>query len=303
MVGEIFVSTIARSTQKTLEKIIDDKSDNIEGGAVYKKYLEVRSMDKGFIDFLEMGGAGLATSKAEGAEITLGTIREGTLTRIAPTTYAIALAITEEAFEDGLYPEAIALSRRNKRAMFKTVEYVAASHLARMFNANFTLGDGLCLGNANHLLPDGSAFSNIAATAIAPCRQAVIIAKSAVKKYPGHDGLIEGWKLAKIICPTEQESVWEGVTESEKAPEPGAFNEINVVKKMRLEVVGVQYWNNTTTSYAFQTDAEDGACLYWRRKPRSASWVDNNNMVMKNSISSRFVVTTIDARGWYCVNA
>lgn len=293
MSGTVFTSTIANSLKETLNVIVDDKSDGYESGLLMKKWCEEMSMKDNYEDDLEMGGPGLASDKPEGTEIALGTIREGFLTRYLARTYALKLIVTEEAMEDAKYPEAIKAAKRLKRSMFKTIDIDATAILQRMFNASYVGGDGVALGSASHTLPHGGTWSNILATPMSPSRMAVIVARTQAAQYPGHDGITEGATLKKILCPEAQWATWMGIVGSTHAPEAGEFNEINIVNsELGLEVVANKYWTNTTTNWAILTDAENGINFRFRRKPRSNTWVDNDNMVMKYGISARW------ARGW-----
>jgi hypothetical protein len=293
MAGTIFTSTIANSLKETLNEIIDDKSDGYEASLVCRKYVEDMNMKDNYEDDLEMGGPGLASEKAEGTEIPLGTIREGYITRYSSRTFGLKIIATEEALEDSKYDKVIAAARRLKRAMYKTIDIDCANMLARAFNTSYVGGDGLPLISASHTLPHGGTWSNTLATPFSPSRAAVIIGTSQIRKYPGHDGIIEGNEPKKVLCPTEQWATWRGIVGSTHAPEAGEFNEINVVNSdLNLEVVPVKYWTNTTTNWIMLTDAENGFSIRYRRRPRSRTWIDNDNEQMKYGISARW------ARGW-----
>ena len=300
----IFTTTVVNSLKETLEEIIDDTTDGLESGAVYKRYMREQGMDDAWEDDLEMGGPGLASEMNEGEDVPTGAIREGYTTRYIARKFGLRLNITEEAIEDSKYPQVLKGARRLKRSMNKTIEIDCASILARAFNTSYIGGDGKPLCSSTHTLPHGGTFSNVMATPMSPSRIAVTIATSQIRKYPGHDGITEGAEPKKIVCPTEQWAVWAGIVGSEKAPEPGAFNEINVVKsELGLDVVPVKYWSNTTTNWMIFTDADGGPNLRWRRRPRSRSWVENSNEVMCYLISARWARGWSDPRSVYGVEA
>lgn len=289
----ILTSSIANSLKETLDEIIDDSTDGIEANAVYTGYMDTKSMKDNYEDDLEMGGPGLASEKPEGSEISVGTIREGVLTRYIARTFAQKLIITEEAIEDAKYPEAINAARRLKRAMFKTVEYDCANILARGWNTSYLGGDGLPLFSASHTLPNGGSFSNTLSTPMSPSVAAVTEMTTAIHKLPGHDGLIEGYNPTKVVCPEAQWAVWSQILNSNFTPTAGNFAEINVVKQdLSLKVIPVRFWSNTDTNWLMLTDADNGLQLRWRRKARGRSWVDNDHENMKFSVSARW------ARGW-----
>jgi hypothetical protein len=295
----VFTSTIANTLKKTLNKIVDDGEDGYVKKSVYPKYFDESSTEEAWVDDLEVGGPGLASDVMEGAEIPLGEIREGVMTRYVMRKIGLRLMVSDEAMDDCKYPEAIKAARRIKRAMTKTFDYDAANQLARAWDTNYPLGDGLPLCSASHTIPGGSTFSNTLAIPMSPSRAALIVVRAAVNKLPGHDGLIEGYRLEKILCPTEQASAWEAIIGSEKSPEPGNFSEINVTYKWKLDVVEVPYWQNTTTNWMVKTDCEDGLRWLWRNRMASKTYVENSNEVMVYQMSARYARGCSDARAVY----
>lgn len=291
---EIFTGTVANGLKKTLNKVITDKTDNLESKMVLKRWCKQPSMEDNYEDDLEVGGPGLATEKPEGQEIAIGTIQEGYITRYIARTFALRLLITEEAMEDCKYPEMIKAAKRLKRAMMKTADIDAANMKVRGFNTAYVGGDGLPLWSASHTLPGGGTFSNTMATPMSPSRIGLQTALTQIKKFPSQDGIVEGYEGEKILCPIEQEFLWEEIVGSKMAPEAGEFNRINVVNRLfgMSDIVADPHWSNTTTNWAVQTDAEDGFQFRWRRRPRARTWVENSHEVMMHSQSARW------ARGW-----
>jgi hypothetical protein len=286
----VFTSTLANTLKATLEKIIDDNT--MERDTIFTKYCEIKKQTDFFEDDLETGGPGLASEVNEGAEVPMGSIKEGFLTRYIARKFGLRLIISEEMMEDGKYPKAINAAKRLHRALWKTADIDATGMLIRAFNTSFTGGDGQPLCSASHTLPHGGTFSNVLATPMTPSRASVIIARTQALLLPGHDGITEGYDLKRVLFPTAQWGVWEGLVKSTKVPESNA-NEINVVNQsMDLELVPVKYWNNTTTNYIYQTECPDGLNFRWRRRPRNRSWVENSQELMQYSISARW------ARGW-----
>lgn len=302
--GAVFTSTIANSLKETLESIVDDKHVGGESSCVAPKWLTIKGMDDNWLDDLEMGGPGLATETAEGAPIVVGSIQEGYVTRYISRKFALRLVITEEALEDGKYEQVIDAAMRLKRALWKTWDIDMTNMLARAFNSSYTGGDGLCLANASHTLPSGGTFSNLMATPMTPSRTAIIQATTQIRKMSGHDGTIEGYEPKCIVCPMDQWAAWAGVVKSAKAPEPGAFNEINVANsELDLDVVPIKYWTASTTNWGIITDADNGLVGRFRRRPRSRSWVENSQEVMNYAISARWARGWSDPRGYFGVNA
>jgi hypothetical protein len=293
----VFVGTIFHSLKKTLDNIVDDRLDGIEERLLMPKWMEEEEMEDAFVDDLEMGGPGLAARKMDGGQIAMGTIREGALTRYLAYTFALGFAVTEEAMEDRKYAAVIEAGRRLKRALYKTVEYDATNVLIRAFNTAYVGGDGLPLGSASHTLPNGGTFSNIMATPLSPSRQALVIATTQIRKYPAHDGLFDFFFPKCVLCPVDQWEAWSVILDSERAPEPGEYNAKNVfAKDLSLDLYPNQYWSNTTTNWIVKTDVEHGLCWKWRRRPRSKSWVNNEQDILMYSISARWARLWSDPR-------
>ena len=297
----VYSSVIKSALKKTLNAIITDNTDGVEAKAVFKQWCEVKGMEDQYEDDLEVGGPGLASEKSEGATMTTGTIQEGYITRYLARTFGLKLIISEEAMDDNKYPKVIQAARRLKRAMWKTADIDATNMLVRMANTSYVGGDDQPLASASHTLPSGGTFSNRMPTAMSPSRAAVIQARSATMRLPDHDGVTEGYDLEKVVCPYDQWAVWQGLVMSEKAPEPGNFSEINVVKDLGLKVVPVKYWNNTTVDYVFITEAEGGLQFRWRKRPKAQTWQDNDPLLTNHSIHSRWARGWSDPRGAYCV--
>lgn len=292
----VFTSTIADGLKLTLESIVDDSLNTYKKKALFTDWMTVGTMTDNFQDDLEMGGPGLAAEKPEGTEIIKGTIREGVLTRYVTRTFGLSLMISAEAIEDNKYPAIFKTAPRLGRAMYKSIDIDTTNMLARATNASFVIGDGLPLASASHTLPNGGSFSNLL-TAISPSRIAMATARTQMQLAPGHDGVVEGYEPKAIVCPFAQWWIWKGLIESEKNPDPGAFNEINVVKDMGLKLVANRYWNNTTTNWAVISDVDNGLKFLWRRKPTNDSWVDNDQGLMTYAQTARWSRNCSDPRG------
>jgi hypothetical protein len=301
--ASIFTSTIANSLKLTLNKVIDDDLDGYEKKSMFTKWCDIEEMDDNWVDDLEMGGPGLLSEKAEGGEMSVGSIQEGVITRYLSRTFAQKLIITEEAMEDRKYPQVLEAARRLKRAGWKTADVDSTFMLIRATNTSYVGGDAQPLASTAHTLPAGGTYSNKMTVPASPSRIAVAQLMSQAKKLPGHDSITEGYGFKCVLCPVEQWYVWEGLTKSEKAPEPGAFNEINVVKGMFEDVYPLPFWSNTTTNWAVKTDADNGPKFKWRRKFRSRTWVDNDQELMKYGLSARWSRGWSDARGILFVDA
>lgn len=303
----IFQSTISHQLKKTLQAVEMDETDNVESTMFLSKWVgTVDDMDDAYVDDLIMAGPGLAKEVTEGGELPSGSIQEHTVTRYIARKFGLKLQITEEAMEDGKYPNAIKLAKYNKRALFKTADIDATNILVRGWNSSYVGADSVSLFSASHTLAGGGTFSNTMATPMSPSRAAFIVATTFMKKLPGHDGVTQGYEPTGVVCPVAQWAVWRGVLGSSHAPEAGEFNEINVANAdYDLKLTAIPYWSNSDTNYAFTTTANDdnGVKFLWRRRATTKTWVENSQEVMSHSISARWARGWTDPRAMYGVQA
>lgn len=301
MAGEVFTSTIANQLKDTLDGVVLDPTDIME---CMGDYFEEGSMRDAFVDDLEMGGMGLLSNKPDGTEIQAGTVREGFLQRYTALTLAGKLIITEEAMDDGKYPEAIDMGRHLLRAQKLTVEYDAALVLARATNTAYVGGDGVTLANTAHTLPNGGTWSNMFATAQSPSRVALSNGIAQLMGYPGEDGYLSPVMPKTVVHPKEQWATWKGILGSTLDPVDGNFARINAVKaEYDIKPVCVPYWSNTTTNWYIGTNAKRGLRFLWRKKPSKRTWVDNDHMVMKHARTMRYALGWTNARCMLFSNA
>jgi len=287
MAGTVFTSALAHTLRRTLEGL--DKDEYMASQRVFPKWCPEKKMEHAYEDILEMVGPGLLSEKPEGTEIPLGTLSESFLHRFRPTTYALKIIITQEADEDCKYAEAVDAGKYLVMAAYKTQDYTCTLMLSRGFDTAYPTGDGLPVWSTAHLLADGGTFSNSLATPMSPSRLAVTTARTMASQMPDRDGTVGMVRLKKIIFPEAQWEAWNVVTKSKYAPEAGEFNAINVVEsEMDLTLVPNRFWQNSSTNYAFLTDAEGGFKYRNRRSMKSKTWVDNDNDVMKYGVSLRF---------------
>lgn len=291
--SEIFTSTAALALKDTLEDIDTDDHGSEGSKAVFPKWLTVKSMADNYIEYYEVAGSGLAGEKPEGESIPVGTIVEGPLTRFNARTYGQRMIVSDEALEDMKYDKVIQAAKRNNRSLWKLADFDATLMLVRATNTSFLGGDGQPLASTAHVLPGGGTYSNMLATAMSPSKASLIIANAQAMQQVGHDNLTDGVELKKAVFPTAQWGVWREVLGSSMDPTPGAFNAINVINRdLDIKPVPNKYWQNTTTNWMLVTDAELGLMWFWRRKPKSNTWVTEDKTMMNYAITARW------SRGW-----
>jgi len=299
----IFSTTIVDALKPTLDDIFKDDTAKAESGAYYKKWLDEGRMKHQYVEDMGRAGPGLLNELNEGEELPEGTIREDYLTRYTARKFGMKLPITQEAIEDNQYPETLKLSSDLNRAGYKTVEVDTIRMLVRGFNTSYPIGDGQPLFSASHTLAHGGTFSNKMATAVSPSESAIGTVYTDVSPMPGYDGLLEGYNLTHVLYPIAQWQTWKQLLGSTYGIETQNFAKINTVPGLDLKPVMLPFWTNTTTNYAFKTDAPGGPCIKWRRKFKSNSWVHNSHEVMYYSISARWDYGVSNPRSMYGVAA
>lgn len=297
--NEVFQSTIANQLKDTLDGVQTDKSDGLEAKATYKKFVEVGNMPDAYLDDLEMGGPQLMSVKAEGTEIQSMSLNEGTLTRYIPRVLAGKIVITQEAMDDGKYPESINMSRYLKRSGVLTIEYDWGIYLGRATSTAQLGGDGVPLASTAHTFPGGGTFSNMLGTAAALSTVSLTNAFAQLMQYPGLDGLISPVLPKAVVYPVQLWGTAMTIKNSTMDPSTGNFTATNVIKDEygNLEWIPEPFWTNTTTKWVVKTDAEKGLRHLWKRKYSTRTWVDNDNQVMKHAASQRYAIGHTNARG------
>lgn len=302
--SEIFTSTAALALKDTLEDIDTDEHGSEGSKAVFSKWMTVKNMTDNYIEYYEVAGSGLAGEKPEGESIPVGTIVEGPIMRFNARTYGQRMIVSEEAMEDMKYDKVIQAAKRNNRSLWKLVDFDATLILVRATNTSYVGGDGQPLASTSHVLPGGGTYSNMLATAMSPSKAALVIANAQLMQQVGHDGLIDGVEAKKAVFPVQQWGVWKELLGSSYDPTPGAFNAINVVNRdMNITPVPVKYWNTTTTNWGLITDADLGIMWFWRRKPKSNTWVTEDKTMMNYAVTARWSRGWVNPRAFFFSNA
>ena len=295
----VFQSTIANQLKDTLDGVETDGSDGLEAKAVYKKFVDVGNMPDAYLDDLEMGGPQLMSVKEEGTEIQAMGLNEGNIKRYIPRVLAGKLIITQEAMEDGKYPESIDMAKHLKRSAVQTIEYDWGIFLGRATSSNQLGADGVAWASTAHTLPNGGTFSNMLGTAAALSTIALSNAFAQLMQMPGYNGLISPVMPKCVVYPVQLWGTAAKIKGSSNDPEPNNFSAINVIKNDYgdLDWIPEPFWTATTTKWFVRTDAAKGLRHLWKRKYSTRTWVDNDNQVMKHAATQRYAIGHTNARG------
>jgi len=224
---------------------------------------EVDTVDQPIHDFVEFGGPGQLSYKAENAAIVASAIRQGPIKRVQAATYAGAIEISREAVKDVKYKLITKAAGSLGRATRLTPEYLFAQFLDRSFNASFPVtADNVELCSSSHLLPDGTAFSNII-TAAALAESSLEDVMTALRTVPGPDGMLSPEQDKQLIVPSALHNLAEKLNRTQKTL-GNNYNDVSIVAGTKA--MTFDYLTNTTRWFV-QTKNKNGIFWDWREKP------------------------------------
>jgi len=161
MAGTIGTGSVPRLLQEGVAKVFGNELK--EHTPKWDKMFSMANSTKAFEVDVQMEGFGLATSKAEGDDITFDSRRQGFAPKYIHTTFAKGYIVTEEALEDELYNQLSDGARALGRSMRLTKETIGANVYNNGFDGTVTMvdGDGLALFSTAHSNgPSGGTYSN-----------------------------------------------------------------------------------------------------------------------------------------------
>jgi hypothetical protein len=280
-----------KSIEVTLDTITTEDLSKSQVCIGKGKICVAESMDKAFIDDMEVAGTTLLSEKAEGGPMQPQDILLGGRTRYLPKTMAGEVSITEEALEDNEYSKIIQPSKRLQASAWKTQDIDVANVPLRCLTV---VGgyDGVVLASTAHTLPAGGTASNYlnSGTGMTPSPQALHQARTMAATMPGPNGLIDGVELESVMFPEAQLDLWKIITGTPNAV-GNNYNDLNTVKDYGLGLNPVKWFDAVSTNFwACLTNAENGIRYLERRKIRGTTWVDNNCMAAHHGVSYRGAV-------------
>jgi hypothetical protein len=138
----------------------------------WKEIYEEYSSEKAYEEDVLVAGLGGAKIKAEGGAVSYDSGAEAWTARYKMETVALAIAITEEAVEDGLYGD---LGAKYAKELARSFQYTKNVHGAQVLNFGFSStgpngvstvgGDGVPLFSNAHPLWGGGTSSNVLSVA------------------------------------------------------------------------------------------------------------------------------------------
>jgi hypothetical protein len=231
----------------------------------FSQIAEVDTVDQPIRDFVEVGGPGQLSYKAENAAIQASRVIQGPIKRVQAATYAGALEFSREVIADVKYTQIKKAASSFGRATKKTPEYLFAQFLDRSFNSSFPVtADNVELCNsASHLLPDGTTFGNALVSPATLSESALEDVLTNLRTISGPDGMLSPEMPKQLIVPSALHMLAMKLSRTEQTIGSNFNDKSNVAG---TKVMTFDYLTNTTRWFV-QTKNENGIFWDWREKP------------------------------------
>jgi hypothetical protein len=231
----------------------------------FSQIAEVDTVEDPIRDFVEFGGPGQLSMKAENAPVTIGAIKQGPVKRVQAATFAGGIEMSREAVKDVKYKLITKAAGSLGRATALTPEYLFAQFMDRSFNSSFPVtADGVELCNSSgHILPDGTTFGNALVTPAALAESSLEDIMTALRTMPGPDGMLSPEEDKQMIVPASLHNLAEKLNRTQKTLGSN-YNDVSIVAGTK--VMTFDYLTNTTRWFV-QTKNDNGIFWDWREKP------------------------------------
>ncbi len=260
--GRIVTGTTPRLLQLGLDKIIQH-FDNQYIGAVDSIFKKV-DVKKGFYEFVQLAGMGIAGRKGEGDAITYDSINQDFNPKYTIYTYEKSARISMEAMEDNQYEDMLErIGGELVKAHKYNRDYQAAGILNNATSTNW--GDGHPLLYTSHPLQAGGTSSNRLSPDLDLSEDAVESAVQLVDNFLNPDGLNSEYRTKNLVIPVASKYTAERICNS-KYRTSTTDNDINAVMN-RGDLSGYIMWKRLTgaTTWFLTTDAPDGLMIGERK--------------------------------------
>lgn len=230
----------------------------------WPKLVKQRDSKKSIEEDQLVVGLGIMNQKTEGASVAYEDIAQGYKTTYTHTTFAKAIRITEEMYEDDLYDVMNDMSSALARSAHQRMEVDAANILNNAFSTTTGLGaDGVSLINSSHTLSVGGTQSNaLSASAdldASSLQEAIQVIETAADERGLNVALTP--KLL-VVPPALQWTAYE-LLKSEFKPGT-ADNEENALKSKGMQFVVNHFLTDTDAWFVL---ASEHKLKWWNRVP------------------------------------
>lgn len=224
----IFRSDQRKQLQDGLNAVVGLENLNIR--PAWRDIFPEEQSNKAYEEEVMMVGTGAAQEKKEGAGVLYDDMFETYTARYTHSTIALAVRITEEAVEDGLY---LSMGAEIARSMMTSMQYTKEVRRANILNFAFDSthpgGDGVQLITTSHPLGGGGVLSNTLATPAQLSESSMEEMSINITKWTDERGIPREWTIKKLVVPAELRYVAMRLLKSNFQPDTD-LNNINALQ-------------------------------------------------------------------------
>jgi len=261
MVGIVSQGSEARLLQEGINAVAT--IEYADYAPEYSKIFSVERSEKAYEVDVSLSGTGLAALKPEGASIGYDAEKQDFATTYTHAVYALGTIITMEAQMNNLKRDLIQKAGTMlKRSLVHTDEQLAADVINNAYSD--TIGDGLPLFSAAHLLGKGGTFSNRFSVFTPLSQAAVEDATIAIEDYRDGAGLLINAKATKLHIPRQLRYTADRILESRFEPNTANTATVNPVAGIFPGGYHVNHRFTSASEWFIQTDVDDGFKIFNR---------------------------------------
>ena len=293
--GRITRGSIPRALQYGLDKIIDQEGKSYKGvgDEIFTKVMT----EKGFYEFMQLAGMGMAARKGEGESITADSIDQSWVYRTPVFTYEKSARITREMIKDNVYENVLPrIAREQLKALAHARDQAMADVLNRSETSGYTFGDGKVLCATDHPTQAGPVNSNLLSPAVDLSEDALEQLVYLIDNFVNDDGLLSSYDSMKLVVPTALR--FEAVRIVRNSDRPAtADRDINAMYS-EGSIKDLKVWKRLTDTDAFYvtTNADNGLLMVQREGIFTQSMMDFDTYDTKLTAAERYAVTVGDHR-------
>ena len=248
---------------KDYKQIFDDSY--AKQAEEYTAFCNVKTMDSSYDRYGQITGLGSLYKIAEGESVPQESFTQGNEKFIYPEDYGLALAITEDMYED----DKTGIMKKGFQELGKSAAYTKELLCWDLLNSGFVTSvrvgiDGGALFS-NHTLIGGGTYSNTAGAA-ALSNTSLQAAYNVFDKMVNEKGVPTPIKPSLLICPPEKRFLAETYLKNEYDPEETISGIINTVGNKGVSFM-VSHYLTSTTAWFLLTDKANHDLNFFVRKP------------------------------------
>ena len=255
MTGIVTQASEARLLQEGINAVatIEYKDYKPEYSVIYT----TKSSEKAYELDVSLSGMGLAALKPEGSAIGYDGEKQDFATTYTHAVYALGTIITMEAQMNNLKRDLIVKAGTMlKRSLVHTDEQLAADIINNGYTD--TIGDGVALFSASHVLGKGGTFSNMFSVFTPLSQAAVEDATIAIEDYRDGAGLLINCKAMSLHIPRQLRYTADRILASRFEPDSANTATINPVAGIFPGGYHVNHRFTSSTDWFIKTDVDDG---------------------------------------------